>query len=150
MQFPYSFTSPDEAQLQQRRHLLDTYGRLAQFSILIPLICYCSPSVLRFLQDNVSTIQPSGKTKEHASPVVSRFGEISPGPQQTVTSQWRRVRWLLDDEILPGWGTWRVLLIATLWTVWLFVLAIRDTGDGMSIFLFEQKSFQKENYVKTL
>ncbi|KAL9001059.1 MAG: hypothetical protein Q9188_005550 [Gyalolechia gomerana] len=129
MRFLYSFTSPDEAQLQQRRHSLDIYGQFAQVSILFPLICYHLPSLFRFLQNKFRLFLSPRKTKEHASPFVSSFDESSLAPQQISKSSWPRVRWLLDEEILPGWGTWRVLLIATLWTIWLFLLAIRDTGD---------------------
>lgn len=132
MRFLYSFTSLDEAQLQQRRHTLDIYGQFAQVSILFPLICYHLPSLFRFLRTKFRLFLSPRKTKEHASPFVSSFDESSLAPQQISKSSWPRVRWLLDEEILPGWGTWRVLLIATLWTIWLFLLAIRDTGDGMS------------------
>ncbi|KAL8938052.1 MAG: hypothetical protein Q9216_004104 [Gyalolechia sp. 2 TL-2023] len=69
------------------------------------------------------------KRKDHASPLVSSFGESSLAPEKNPDLRLGRVRWLLDAEILPGWGTWRVLLMATLWTIWLLFLAIKDTGD---------------------
>lgn len=33
------------------------------------------------------------------------------------------------DTIAQGWGTWRHWLLAVLWTFWLLVLIVKDTGD---------------------
>ncbi|KAL9007584.1 MAG: hypothetical protein Q9173_007177, partial [Seirophora scorigena] len=130
MRFPYTFTSPDEAQLQRRRHLLDTYGQVAQISASIPLLAYQIPLLVRLLKDRIvySSRSRSG-AKEHASPVTPSFGRQNVEGAESQTSWWDRLAWRLDEEVLPGWGTWRVLLVATLWTAWLLLLAIRDTGD---------------------
>lgn len=132
MQFPYSFTSPSEAQLQRRRHLLDTYGQLAQVSALIPLLACHVPLLVRFAWRRFLSAQSPRQAKGHASPVTSRFGEQSERTEHIRVKQLGHVQWLLDQKIYRGWGAWKVLLIAVLWTTWLFILAVRDTEDGMS------------------
>ncbi|KAL8729744.1 MAG: hypothetical protein Q9166_004573 [cf. Caloplaca sp. 2 TL-2023] len=137
MAFFYAFTSLDETQLQQRRHLLDLYGQFAQFSALVPLLAYQVLLVVQFLR---SKINPSAQRhkKEHTSPVVSRFDERSVEVDPSQISRRGRFQWFLDQEVslrLPldirpsNWGTWRVLLIAAFWTIWLFILTVRDTGN---------------------
>lgn len=133
MWFPYAFTNPDEAGLRRRRQLLDTYGQVAQLSALILLFAFRLPFLVRWLKRRFRLAPIWGKAKEHSSPVVERFGAPSVGKEDARTSIWSRIAWQLDQEVWPGWGTWRVLLVAALWTAWLFVLAISDTGDGMSM-----------------
>ncbi|KAL8901304.1 MAG: hypothetical protein Q9207_005261 [Kuettlingeria erythrocarpa] len=129
MWFPYAFTNPDEAGLHRRRHLLDRYGQVAQWSALIPLLALQVPFLFLRLKSYFNAPRFRAKVKEHASPVVERFGVLSVKTDETRNSVWNRMAWRLDQEVSPGWGTWRVFLVAALWTAWLFVLAVRDTGD---------------------
>ncbi|KAL8782289.1 MAG: hypothetical protein Q9213_005524 [Squamulea squamosa] len=133
MSLPYGFTSPDKAQLQRRRQLLDAYGQLAQLSALLVLFAYQFFFVIRCLLHKICS-SPDDYGKEHASPVVSRFGERILESSPNENSKWRRVEWFLDQDVswgakYPSWGTRRVLLLASVWTIWLFILAIKDTGD---------------------
>lgn len=133
---PYGFISLDESQLQQRRHLLDFYGQSAQLSAFLVILASQLPSVLGYVLQCRSSPQKQGK--EHVSPIVSRFEEQSTYTNHDRVSVWRRLNWFLDQHIHlkangPSWGTWRVLLIASIWNIWLCVLAVNDTGDGMSI-----------------
>ncbi|MCJ1432208.1 hypothetical protein MMC27_001564 [Xylographa pallens] len=41
----------------------------------------------------------------------------------------RKIMWLLDDSIWPGWGTWKEAVFGVLWGSWLLALVLRDTGD---------------------
>lgn len=137
MWFPYAFTNPDETGLQRRRHLLDRYGQVAQLSALIPLLAFQAPFLFRRLKSQFDSPRIRRKAKQRTSPVVERFGALSGKADGTRNSIWNRVAWRLDQELSPGWGTWRVLLVAASWMAWLFVLAVRDTGDGMSrVYLF--------------
>ncbi len=136
MPLPYAFISLDESQLQRRRHLLDFYGQTAQLSAFLVLLAFQLPFVLGFLLPSGSSPQQPGK--EHASPIVSRFPEQSTDANHDRVPVWRRLSWFLDQHLRleangSSWGTWRVLLITSIWTIWLSVLAVRDTGDGMSI-----------------
>ncbi|CAO1599765.1 hypothetical protein XANCAGTX0491_003480 [Xanthoria calcicola] len=129
MPLPYGFISLEDAQLQRRRHLLDFYGQAAQWSALLALLSY----QLRFLVPCLlSKLRPSPHQhrKEHASPVVSSFEEHPLHEKQNQISTWARFHWFLDQRVSQsGWGTWRVILIASGWLLWLSVLAVKDTGD---------------------
>ncbi|KAL9592916.1 MAG: hypothetical protein Q9179_006252 [Wetmoreana sp. 5 TL-2023] len=128
MPFIYSFTSPNEAQLQRRRHLLDFYGQFAQLSALALLLLVQIPLLVRAVKSRFRSTLSSNPRKEHPSPVVSRFGKRFVNTEKTDIPRWRRLEWLLDGQIAQGWGTWRLLLTATLWTIWLFILATGHTG----------------------
>ncbi|KAL8629468.1 hypothetical protein Q9189_004810 [Teloschistes chrysophthalmus] len=128
MSFHYSFVSLNEAQLQRRRHLLDTYGQIAQLSALVPLLAWHLPLLVQFFKSGLPSPK-SGQTKAHASPVVGRFANHAVKTNGRRITRWARFNWFLDGEVAQGWGTWRVVSIAALWATWLFVLSIRDTGD---------------------
>ncbi|KAL8867260.1 MAG: hypothetical protein Q9174_005777 [Haloplaca sp. 1 TL-2023] len=133
MQFPYAFTNPNEAQLQKRRHLLDTYGQIAQISVLLPLFASYVPFLVRYAQNKYLSAKDPRQGKEHASPIQSGFDTQAKSVEKTGDDRWVRIwkslRWDLDQEVFPGWGTWRILLTTLLWIAWLFVLAISNTGD---------------------
>ena len=124
----WHFVSIDAAQTASRRELLDRYGQIAQFSALFPLLAF----PIYFALNNIvkkfkSYIVPP--QKEHQSPQVSRF----PRKFKSPSSNWlSRVQWALDEQVIEKWGTRRQWLVAGLWTLWLLVLATKDTGDGMS------------------
>ena len=42
-----------------------------------------------------------------------------------------RLSWALDDEVVEGWGTGMEWLVGGVWMMWLGLLAVKDTGDGM-------------------
>ena len=119
MDLPYHFVTLDDAQNARRRQLLDRYGQLAQLSMLAPLVAFQLSFGIRYL---FSKLRRDGETQ-------SKTRNQRPG---LLTIQWRRFQWSLDDQIVEGWGTKRVWLCATLWAVWLVVLVVKDTGDGMT------------------
>ncbi|KAI4254144.1 MAG: hypothetical protein L6R42_007314, partial [Xanthoria sp. 1 TBL-2021] len=133
MPLSYGFRSLDETQLQRRRHLLDFYGQAAQLSALLVLLSYQIIYVVRLFLQQLRP-SPYKHTKDHASPIVSHFQEQSLDTKQDRISIWRRFNWFLDQDVSwaaksSGWGTWRVILIASIWTIWLSVLAVKDTDD---------------------
>ena len=131
MGFPYRFVNLDHEQDLKRRQLLDRYGQLAQLSILLlPLIYYLSNG-LRLLISRIWLFKPPQAGKEHQSPVVSSFRKP---PTSLSTRLLARTRWFLDEDILPGWNTRQVWLIASLWMMWLLLLVFRDTnGDYLHL-----------------
>lgn len=144
MPLSYGFISLDETQLQRRRHLLDFYGQAAQLSALLALLAYQLLFVVRLFLPKLRP-SPHKHRKEHASPIVTHFQEQSLDTKQNRISRGRRFKWFLDQDVSWGatrakdstsWGTWRVILIASIWTIWLSVLAVKDTGDGMLTFYF--------------
>lgn len=127
MQFPYHFVALDGEQELRRRQFLDRYGQFAQLSILLLPLIYQSSHGLRLLVRRFSGQRGYQPVKQHQSPIVSRFKS----PAKTLPSDiWARVRWALDEEFVDGWGTRLEWLIATLWTGWLLVLVVKNTGDG--------------------
>ncbi|KAI4099578.1 MAG: hypothetical protein LQ339_005876 [Xanthoria mediterranea] len=134
MSLPYGFISLADAQLQRRRHLLDFYGQAAQWSALLALLSYQLRFLVPFL---LSKLRPSPQKhrKEHASPIVSSFEDQPLPSKQNQISTQARFHWFLDQHVSWGaqtssyWGTWRVILTASGWLLWLSVLAVKDTGD---------------------
>ena len=128
----YHFVSLNQAQTERRRQLLDNYGQFAQISALvIPLLAFQASFAVRFL---VRKLRSSGKVKEHQSPRVSDF----PKPVAVSSSSyWSRLRWTLDEQIVQGWGTRLEWVIGAVWTTWLLLLVVKDTGDGASISKFD-------------
>ena len=138
MGYAYHFVALDEEQNTRRRHLLDSYGRFANLSILlIPLIYQLSYAVWVLLGRAVRNT-PHQPAKEHQSPVVASFQKF---PTPLSSKLWARLRWVLNDEIIEGWGTVQEWLIVGSWATWLLMLAIRDTGDGRNPFHFEVAIF---------
>ncbi|MCJ1389524.1 hypothetical protein MMC18_002381 [Xylographa bjoerkii] len=129
MSWPYRFDfSLTPEQLTQRRFLLDYYGQLAQYSIIFPLLCFQVPIVSRFL---VSQAQRSFKTN---AKTLTKYGERPPlavarGFVSPIIQIIRKIKWVLDESIRPGWGTWKQAVFGVLWGSWLFALVLRNTGD---------------------
>ena len=132
MSWPYRFgfsLTPD--QVDQRRRLLDSYAQIAQYSVIFPLLCLHLPLVSRFLVSQAQRIFKASKTAPtedaERSPVSMVEGFVSP-----IIENSRKIMWLLDDSIWPGWGTWKEAVFGVLWGSWLLALVLRDTGDGKS------------------
>lgn len=119
----YRFVRLDPAQETHRRQLLDNYGQFAQISALIPLLSFQFIFATRFL---VRKWNGYGH-KPHQSPRPSVF----PKPNQLTKSSFpARLRWALDEEVSRGWGTRLEWLIGAVWTIWLLLLTMKDTGHG--------------------
>ena len=133
MGFIYSFVSLDDEQLERRRQLLDFYARIAQFSALLPLLTIHISYYLRSLSTEIVASLLRRQQKEHQSPRVSRFKRPSASPW---VIRWRSLNWNLDDEVVEGWNGWgtkREWIVTGLWALWLLVLLIMSTGDGMLV-----------------
>jgi len=128
MDYPYHFVALDDEQSALRRRLLDSYGQFAQLSILLIPLIYQLSYGLRLLSSRLIKSNGYQPVKEHQSPVVSRFKQPAGVPSSGLLA---RLRWALDEEIVEGWGTRKEWCIAGAWAVWLSVLSVKDTGDGM-------------------
>ena len=122
----WHFATLDAAQSDRRRELLDSYGQVAQLSALIPLLAFPTTFLIRFATQKVKRFRGPAE-KEHQSPQVSRFPKTF---KYSSNAWWGRLQWELDEEVFEGWGTRKLWLVGGLWTLWLLVLAIKDTGDG--------------------
>lgn len=159
MAFGYHFPSNTLAQSSRRRQLLDAYGQFAQLSaIVLPLFLFLLFSLVRFLSNNIQLRRRDGyaalqssrphhpRKKLRQSPRVATFadhevadnaaaevrGNKSKEKSLSVSIQnwWARFRWALGEPVAPGWGTWQEWSVAALWTAWLLVLVVKNTGDG--------------------
>ena len=132
MGFPYHFVNLDKSQLVRRRQLLDRYGQLAQISvIIIVLLSYLVRFAFRYMSKrHFGTRKMNRATKARLSPRTQTFNEP---PLKSFSSHW--LSWVLGEQLVQGWGTRKEWIIAGAWAAWLFVLVVRDTGDGMSGFL---------------
>lgn len=144
MGFPYHFVDLDEKQQLQRRHLLDSYGQFAQLSLLIAFLVYQIVYGLRLLAGRWRSQHRYRPVKEHQSPIVSTYVASANIPSIHIRS---RVHWALNDELIEGWGTKKVWLVALIWSVWLLVMAVRDTGDGT---WYGMISFEPADHYKCL
>ena len=126
MEWPYSLSvTLSKEQEANRRHLLDAYGQFAQLSVLLLPLLYQLFVALWLLSGRILK-RPPHLAKEHRSPTVSSRENSNPS---FANGGWKRLKWVLNNEIAPGWGTWQQLLLAFFWASWLLLLAIKDTGD---------------------
>lgn len=126
MVYPYHFVQLDTVQEDRRRQLLDGYGQFAQLSILLLPLVYQLSLGISLLLERFRRLKNIDRSKEHQSPAPSRttFREALL-PRFT----WKKFQWFLNTEVAPGWGTRKEWIVACLWTVWLIVLVVKDTGD---------------------
>ena len=166
MAFPYHFPSNSPAQSSRRRQLLDAYGQFAQVcAIILPLFLFLLFSTVRFLSKNIRLRRGNGYTalrasrphqprkKLRQSPRVATFSDQEAAdnaaaevrgrnrketrPSASMAQWWALFRWALDEPVAPGWGTWREWSVTALWTAWLLVLTVKNTGDGAFIDRFQ-------------
>ena len=159
MAFGYHFPANTPAQSSRRRQLLDAYGQFAQLSaIVLPSFLFLFFSLVRFLSKNIwlrrgdgyAALQSSRshhpRKKLRQSPRVATFADHEVAHNAaaelrgnrskdkslsaSVRNWWARFRWALDEPVAPGWGTWREWSVAALWTAWLLMLVVKNTGDG--------------------
>lgn len=158
MALSYHFPSNTPAQSARRRQLLDAYGQFAQLSaIILPLFLFLIFFAAQFLfktlskrrGNGYSILQPSPsptpRKKLRESPRVAHFrasevvavlseeGErksIRRKPSSLIARLWTHFRWAVNGPVVPGWGTGRQWSVAALWTAWLLLLIVKDTGDG--------------------
>ena len=136
MSWPYRFDfSLTAEQLAHRRYLLDSYGQLAQYSIVFPLLCFQILFVSGFLVSQAQWFK-TRKEERITEPREWSSSELTVDVLSPLLRITRKIKWVLDNEILLEWGTWKQAVFAVLWGSWLLTLVIRDTGDGKSECVF--------------
>lgn len=126
----YHFLDLTADQKHQRRYLLDWYGSLAQISIFAPLLVLQCFFLIAWLNRKWGG---QGQQETPSSPHVKR--ERLNGNQRTrnVRTTAHRLLWWPGNSLdLAGHhlGTKGEVLAAVLWTAWLLLLCIVQTGDG--------------------
>ena len=127
MDWPYSISvSLSEEQQATRRRLLDAYGQFAQLSVLLLPLFYQLSLALRLIASRALARSQPEVVKEHSSPVVS-VQRRQDRPSNKTGLKW--LRWMSEEDIIQGWGSWQHWIFALLWASWLLMLVVKDTGD---------------------
>lgn len=130
MDWPYQFVDLDKAQKRARRHALDRYAFVAQLSTLVPVALFL---IYRLTRWTIRRVKASIHRAYDAVPA-------SPGQKRrrlsVVGSMNANARkffwWLGDDFVFSGWnmGPRDEIIAGLVWTAWLLVLSVVDTGNG--------------------
>ena len=129
MGWPYQFVNLTEAQKISRRTLLDNYGLVAQASagvVLIVIQLFFLAQWLRRKQQQSGPDVPSSPSLKHSQ----KSGHSS---IQAIGRWWRRLEWWSGDSLMVfgiDCGTNGQVLAATVWTAWLLILCLAETGNG--------------------
>ncbi|KAL1875948.1 hypothetical protein VTK73DRAFT_9659 [Phialemonium thermophilum] len=129
MGWPYHFLDLDRAEKHARRLLIDRYARYAQLSALLPVAVFLLYRVIVWAVSSV---------RSHRGPSYDAIPN-SPSLKVQRRSSWtvwavrlRQLRWRLGDDVyILGYpfGQLDQWLIGGLWTLWLLVLCVLETGQ---------------------
>ncbi|KAI3325834.1 ferric reductase like transmembrane component [Xylariaceae sp. AK1471] len=129
MKWPYQFVDLDAAQKQARRHALDRYGLIAQLSTLAPVAVFLLYHLVRWAIARVTGSIRGTYAAVPGSPASKRR-------RLSVVGSWiataRKIAWWLgDDAVFLGWswGPRDQIIAGVVWTIWLLVLCVVDTGN---------------------
>ncbi|KAL2194864.1 ferric reductase like transmembrane component-domain-containing protein [Corynascus similis CBS 632.67] len=125
--FTYHFIDLSKAEKHVRRQTLDKYALYAQLSALLPVVV-----ILIFrLVKRVLKSEASGRkySAVPSSPVQKQRQRSSAG---TWSSRFRRAQWWLGEDVVVAnmvLGQRDQWLIGLLWTAWLLLLSVLETGQ---------------------
>ena len=137
MAFGWHFVELNDEQKFQRRISLDIAANIAQYSVLIPLLClqvYFFFIVLgnkrssqqgRFIPPSFYLNDPARERSQWSSRI-----------RRTVTS----FAWWAGTPVGTEWGTRGEWLFGAAWGAWLLLLTVAFTGDGKELFLLLARS----------
>jgi hypothetical protein len=130
MGWPYQFINLDTAQAQARRRVLDRYGLIAQLSTLVPIVLFL---LYRLVRWTIAKASRSGRGTYAAVPGSPSLKHQRLTPAGWWNTKTRKVVWWLGDDVVAfgsNWGPRDQIIGGVLWTIWLLVLCIVDTGNG--------------------
>lgn len=144
MTWSYRIFTPTEAQLKARRISLDEAGRLAQFSVLLPVF------VLLAVRFGKWIVQRVGKTNYDVIPGSPIRKADGVGTGARIAKVLGRVSWWMDEEVVKGWGDRKFWIAGGGWWGWLVFLCVWGTGDGKFIFfMFDLGSYLDISVLRT-
>ncbi|KAF2125825.1 hypothetical protein P153DRAFT_378646 [Dothidotthia symphoricarpi CBS 119687] len=121
--FGYSFETLTKEQKHQRRELLELYGFIAQWSVLVIFALFQVSFFLGWLVR-------SG-LKHDAAPKSPSFDKHPDGKRgwlRTIHSGCNTITWWSRKDVIRGWGTRGEWIGASVWTIWLLYLCVARTG----------------------
>ncbi|OCK81285.1 hypothetical protein K432DRAFT_295836 [Lepidopterella palustris CBS 459.81] len=123
MAFGYEFVTLTEPEKEQRRHLLDLYATVAQWSALGVFALFQFYFLLSWLAgSDAETERPKSPFQQHAKVKGTSWTRKT---QQAL----RRVFWWAGKSVRNGWGTRGEWIVGMAWTSWLLLLSIYRTGN---------------------
>lgn len=125
--FGYYFETLTKEQKHQRRELLDLYGFVAQWSVLVILVLFQVSFALGWLLK--SGLKHDTPPK---SPSFNKRQDGKLGWLRRIQGGCNRVTWWLRKDVVRGWdwGTRGEWIGASIWTIWLLFLCVHRTGKG--------------------
>ncbi|KAI3339649.1 ferric reductase like transmembrane component [Ustulina deusta] len=129
MAWPYQFVDLDTAQLQARRHTLDRYGLIAQLSTLVPVALFL---LYRLVAWGIARVTGSGRGKYAAVPDSPALKQQRLSVVGSLSAGARKVAWWFGDDVVFlgwNWGPRDQIIGGAVWTIWLLVLCVVDTGN---------------------
>ncbi|PBP19733.1 hypothetical protein BUE80_DR009470 [Diplocarpon rosae] len=123
MAWPYHLVTLTEDQLHNRRLLLDRYGVCAQLSAIVPIFIY------QFYRLAVWISLARRRSTYSALPSSPDRKQVRASKEGGWVSQWRRAKWWLEGEVAESWGLRGHWVVGGIWTTWLLLLCVKDTGD---------------------
>ncbi|KAI0401420.1 ferric reductase like transmembrane component [Xylaria palmicola] len=128
MGWPYQFVDLDTAQKQARRRALDRYGLIAQLSTLLPVALVLLYRLARWVGARAAGSRRGTYAAVPGSPTSKR-------QRSNVLGSWsaraRKVGWWFGDDVVFlgwNWGPRDQIVAGVVWTIWLLVLCVVDTG----------------------
>ena len=127
--FGYSFVDLTKEQVHARRVVLDQYALIAQVSSIVVLLAFQLYFLASWLNRKV---RGHDEYEVTSSPILKAEIEDNRGSLvHQIKQKTASARWWLGNEVAPGWGTRSEYVGGAVWMLWLLVLCIKDTGEGM-------------------
>jgi hypothetical protein len=122
----YYFETLDKQQKHHRRELLEWYGFIAQWSVLVIFVAFQLSFFFGWSMQSVLQYE------QPKSPSFTKGSQGRLGWLKKIHGTFTKARWWLSRDVVRGWnwGTRGEWFGATGWTVWLLYLCIARTGNG--------------------
>lgn len=130
MGWPYHFLdlTPDEK--NHRRELLGQYAFYSQLSVLIPILGYGIYRLCMWLFARKGAFDVAYSALRQVPGSTESTRQSKDVSFKVIARRWRSVQWWLNDEVAPNWGMRGRWIAAIVWTLWLLVLCVLQTGHG--------------------
>lgn len=121
----YEFVTLDNEQTANRRQLLDLYGSIGQWSVLVMLALVQLAFFIRW------AIFKTAKVERPRSPHPNKVMDFgSRAWYWRLEEKLTRFRWWADERPREGWFTKGECILGLVWSMWLLFLCVHRTGNG--------------------
>jgi hypothetical protein len=125
MAFGYEFVFElSKEEKTQRRHLLDLYATIAQWSVLLIFALFQVYFLLSWFTESRAHLERLKSPSERPQKLRGRSWIDS------IQSSLRKFSWWAGTPVVEGWGTRAEWICGLAWTGWLLFLSFHRTGNG--------------------